>query len=88
MKAKSSGVKAEQRQFDLTFHDPDWRWVQEKCIRLCLDPEPHRRVLARPHRVRIFCFGRLRDGETQPEDQDQSDGRTRWPTSPAFSFVA
>lgn len=37
----------------VVFHDPDWRWVQEQCIRLAARPDPDVRGLV------ATCFGHL-----------------------------
>jgi hypothetical protein len=29
----------------LAFHDPDWRWVQERCLQLVTHEDPHRRYI-------------------------------------------
>lgn len=37
----------------VTFHDPDWRWVQEKCLLFARHSSPEIRGLA------VTCFGHI-----------------------------
>lgn len=37
----------------IAYHDPDWEWVQEKCIGFAGDPRPNCRQVA------ALCFGHL-----------------------------
>jgi hypothetical protein len=47
------GLTRARALVSLAYHDPDWRWVQDLCLRLLNDPDVGMRGIA------VLCLGHL-----------------------------